>query len=154
APPPLASGRLPGTARPIKYAVSLAIDPAKDRFLGDVVIQVEVPATTQAIVLHGRELTIGRAEVAANGDTIPATAAFRNSFGSKESPDELVLALARAIPAGRAELRIAYSAPLSDKLSGLYRVKEGGLSYAFTQFEPTDARRMIPCFDEPAFKVP
>src|SRR5689334_1899573 len=53
-PAPLESGRLPGTARPIRYDVSLAIDPAKDRFTGDVGIVVEIPAVTQAIILHGR----------------------------------------------------------------------------------------------------
>src|SRR5947209_14496543 len=53
-PPPLPSGRLPGTARPLRYQVSLAIDPAKDRFLGDVAIEVDIPATRQGIVLHRR----------------------------------------------------------------------------------------------------
>src|SRR5437870_1352679 len=83
-PATLATGRLPGTARPIKYSVSLAIDPTKDRFLGDVAIQVDVPATTQAIVLHGRELAISRAEVFANGETQTAATSFR-AAGSKEA---------------------------------------------------------------------
>jgi cytosol alanyl aminopeptidase len=154
APPPLASGRLPGTAKPLRYDVALSIDPQKDRFFGDVTIGVDVPATTQAIVLHGRDLTIVRAEAIASGQHIPAIATFRRAAGSKEAPEELVLSLSKPLEAGRAEIRISYSAPISDKLSGLYRVKEDNQHYVFTQFEPTDARRMLPCFDEPGYKVP
>ena len=152
-PPPLDSGRLPGTARPLRYDVSLAIDPARDRFTGDVGILVEIPAATQAIVLHGRDLTISRAEVIQGERHTPATTSVRMAKGMRDAPDELVLTFARALTPGRAEIRIAWSALIGEKLSGLYRVKEDASSYAFTQLEPADARRMIPCFDEPAFKV-
>jgi aminopeptidase N len=154
APPPLPSGKLPPTVRPLRYEVALAIDPTKDRFTGDVTVAVEVPATTSAIVLHGHDLTIIRAEVIGDGPHISAKASFRPSVGAKEGADELVLSLSRPLHPGRAELRIAYSAPINDKLTGLYRVKREGAAYAFTQFEPTDARRMLPCFDEPRYKVP
>lgn len=154
APPPLASGRLPGTAQPLRYALSVVVDPHKDRFSGDVVIDVDLPAATRAVVLHGRELTILRAEVLAGGETVGAHATFRMAAGGRQTPEELVLTLARPIAAGRAQLRIAYSAPLDDKLVGLYRVEDGGEAYAFTQLEPMDARRVFPCFDEPGFKVP
>jgi aminopeptidase N len=154
APEPLASGRLPGTARPTHYALSLVVDPAKERFLGDVTIDVDVPAATEAIVLHGRDLTVIRAEALVGGQPVSAQAELRRAAGGKGTPEEMVLTLARKIPAGKAQLRIAYSAPLDTKLSGLYRVEEAGAFYAFTQFEPMDARRMFPCFDEPGFKVP
>src|SRR5690349_497611 len=61
-PPPLPSGRLPDTARPLRYALSLVVDPAKERFTGDVTIDIHVPAATSAIVLHGRDLALLRAE--------------------------------------------------------------------------------------------
>ena len=153
APPPLASGRLPVTARPTHYALALVIDPARDRFSGDVVIDIDVPAPTQAIVLHGRGLGVIRAEAMVDGKHVTAQAGLRKAVGSKEA-EELVLTLGQSIPAGKAQIRIAYSAPLTDSLTGLYRVKEGNAHYAFTQLEPMDARSMFPCFDEPGFKVP
>jgi len=51
-----------------------------------------------------------------------------------------------------------YKGPISNKLAGLYLTTyndpEGKSHYAaVTQMEPTDARRMVPCFDEPEFKA-
>ncbi len=153
-PEPLSSGRLPDTAKPTRYELSLLIDPKKDRYFGDVTISVDVPRATQSIVLSGRNLSILRAEVASGADTVPAEASFRMAAGSKDTPEELVLRLARPISLGQAEIRIGYSAAFGEGLSAFYRVEDGGESYVFSQLEPSDARRAFPCFDEPSFKVP
>ena len=68
--------------------------------------------------------------------------------------EEIVLSFAQPLPAGHGTLVLGYDAPFDRELSGLYRVKEGERWYAFTQFEPTAARRAFPCFDEPGAKVP
>lgn len=59
---------------------------------------------------------------------------------------------------GQGQLKLTFNGNLTDKLKGLYRskyTKEDGTigHHAVTQFEPTDARRAFPCFDEPALKA-
>ena len=49
--------------------------------------------------------------------------------------------------------RIKYTGILNDQLRGLYLSKANNRRYAVTQLEATDARRMFPSFDEPAFKA-
>jgi aminopeptidase N len=57
------------------------------------------------------------------------------------------------VPAGKATLSIAYTGILNGELRGFYLSKTERRRYAVTQFEPTDARRAFPSFDEPAFKA-
>ena len=54
---------------------------------------------------------------------------------------------------GKGSLAIHYTGILNDKLRGFYLSKTKARNYAVTQFEPTDARRAFPCFDEPAIKA-
>src|SRR5581483_4724845 len=56
------------------------------------------------------------------------------------------------------ELHLQFNGILNDKMKGFYRSKytspDGEERYAATtQFEPTDARRAFPCWDEPALKA-
>jgi aminopeptidase N len=144
---------LPALATPLRYALSLDVDPSQPRFRGRATILADVPAETWHVVLHGRDLKVSRAFARVGNREIGATATPRIAHGANVA-EELVLTFAEPLPAGRATLDIAYDAPFGDGLAGLYRVKDGDAWYAFTQFESTDARRAFPCFDEPAYKVP
>jgi alanyl aminopeptidase len=152
-PPPRDDGRLPPTARPLRYALSLRIDPKQARFSGATSIQVDVPEPTMFVVLHARDMNVSRALARVGGSEVKATATTRIAHGGVV-PEELVLAFARPLPAGAADVEIDYDAPFAPDLAGLYRVEEAGRMYAYTQFEVADARRAFPCFDEPGFKTP
>ena len=67
--------------------------------------------------------------------------------------EQATLTFARALPAGRVTLEIAYTGILNDKLRGFYLSRSKTRNYGVTQFEATDARRAFPCFDEPALKA-
>ncbi len=160
-PPPVASGALPGAddpipllrlpsdVRPLDEAIELHVDPKQERFSGIVDITVQLDAPRGVIWLHGKDMKVARATVTPEGGTaIPATWEQRHETGVAS------LTLASAAPAGKAKLHIEFDAPLANGQKGLYKTKEAGVDYVFTQFEAIGARQAFPCFDEPAFKIP
>jgi len=153
APPPRVDGRLPGGVVPTSYRLDLTIDPREDAFLGHARIAVVIERPTRAIVLHGRGLRVQLASLEQGGQKLWTRPRSRLSAGARE-PEELVLPFDRELAAGPAQIDFEYAADFGKNLGGLYRVEEAGGAYAFSKFEPTDARRAFPCFDEPGYKVP
>jgi alanyl aminopeptidase len=145
APPELG---LPRDVRPLRYALELTLSPERDRFQGEVAIDVEVRHPTARIWLHARDLTVSGAWVEAAGERTAATLAQVTDGGVARLTPE------RAIPAGHATLHFAFDGAWNDGRAGLCRVRSGGASYAYTQLDAMEARRIFPGFDEPAFKTP
>jgi aminopeptidase N len=142
-----AAQRLPDTVVPIHYDITVAPDLAAAKFTGAVTIRVGLARQTAAITLNAAEITFDEVVVRTGGRTETAAVTL------DEAKQQATLSVAAPLPAGEAEIAIKYTGILNDDLRGLYLSQANKRRYAVTQLEATDARRMFPSFDEPAFKA-
>src|SRR5688572_3142375 len=143
-----AAQRLPNTVIPLHYDITVAPDLAAAKFTGSVKIRVVLAAPAREITLNAAEITFGDVTLAARG-----TAAQKATVTVDEAREEATFTVRDPLAAGEAELEIRYTGILNDDLRGLYLSETSKRRYAVTQLEATDARRMFPSFDEPAFKA-
>ncbi|MFZ5861657.1 MAG: M1 family metallopeptidase [Nitrospirota bacterium] len=145
------AGRLPETVTPEAYDLALDVRPEEGRFSGRVCIAVRVQSPTREIALHAQDLVVSDAALVAGERRRPLTATL------DAEATRLTLTSSGTLPAGQAALELTFSGSLNRQMKGLYEARAvvDGVEerYAFTQFEPADARRCFPCFDEPAFKA-
>jgi puromycin-sensitive aminopeptidase len=139
--------RLASDVRPVEYDLHLAPDLEAGTFRGEVSITVTLAKPRRDVRLHAADLAITRASARTDAGEIAARA-------SLQKHDETVtLVFARPLPAGTATLALAFEGKLNQHLRGFYAACANDRPYAFTQCETADARRILPCFDEPAFKA-
>jgi aminopeptidase N len=138
--------KLPDHIIPHHYKILLTPDLDNFTFVGEEVITIELKKPSDSIMLHSAELEILSVEVV-----------FKNkkNIGKVVYDDKNETATFRfqnTIPAGEAKLKIEFTGILNDKLKGFYRSSyevDGRENHmGVTQFESTDARRAIPCFDD------
>ena len=102
-------------------------------------IDVDVARPPARITLDAYELAIVEARVEVAGDSQDA----RLERDAAHQTLTLVLQAAR-IGAGPARIVLGWNGPLADDLVGFYHAEANGRHYAFTQFEPAEARRALP----------
>ena len=140
----LSAQRLPDSAVPERYQITLARDLATAKFAGEETISVRIPQPTDVLTLNAAEIRFEQVTVSQSGTGQPAKVALQ--------PDRemATLRLVRTLAAGPATIHIRYEGKLNDQMRGFYLSKTSKRNYALTQFENTDARRAFPSFDEPA----
>ncbi len=145
--------RLPRTALPTRYDLTLSPDLRKRDFVGSVAIAITVSEPLATVVCNAADLEIVKAWVIdANGIRMDATPSLDAEF------ERVSFALERTLRPGTATLHIQFSGKLNDKLVGFYAstyaAADGSTKViATTQMEATDARRAFPCWDEPDCKA-
>ncbi len=162
--------RLPAGVHPEHYDLRLAPDLQAATFSGEETIDVRLDAPSKSITLNASEIRFDEVKAyvlpsaeysygalgsqprvlsAMEADKHPQTAA--TTLDARK--EQATFTFAKELPAGKVTLAIRYSGILNDKLRGFYLSKTKTRNYAVTQFEPTDARRAFPSFDEPALKA-
>ena len=155
APPPLPGVdepapalRLPGTATPLSALLSLVLDPSQPGFSGTVVFRVRLDAPRAVIWMHGRGLSVSKAAAKdAQGETAGV-------FQQVDTDGMARLSFPRAVGPGELELSFAWTGAWDEQLQGVYLARSNGETYVASQNEELGARRILPCFDEPRFKLP
>jgi aminopeptidase N len=143
--------QLPRNVRPTHYDVAITPDAKNLRFDGKVTIAIEVLQPTDSITLNAIELDFKRVSLA--GKT--PFAAPKVEINAKEQT--ATFTFAKPIAKGSYRLTLDYSGKIGTQAAGLfaldYPTAEGQRRAVYSQFENSDARRMIPSWDEPNFKT-
>jgi len=141
--------RLPSSVTPVHYRITL--QPNMDTFYvnGTSEIEASVNNETDYILLHVKDIIVD--SISVDGYSVKRTLEY-------DENDFYVIQLNSQLKVGVIMIRLTYHYTLADGLVGFYNssylLSNGGKEVlATTQFEPTDARRAFPCFDEPAMKA-
>jgi aminopeptidase N len=149
-----ATTQLPRGVVPTHYDISLTPDAAAATFAGKAVITVNVVKATDSIVLNAADLAFSSATIApaAGGTSAKATTTL------DADAQTATFKFAQPLAAGSYRLALDYTGKIGTQAVGLFSLDYAGADgkqqrALFTQFENSDARRMIPSWDEPAYKA-
>jgi aminopeptidase N len=140
---------LPDAVTPSHYRIDITPDVKALTFKGTVEIDVAVHRATSSIVVNAADLVIDSALLA--GEPKPATVSYDQKIQTA------TFTFGHPLASGAHTLKLAYHGTIYQSASGLFALEyqgpKGKLRALFTQFENSDARRFVPCWDEPGIKA-
>lgn len=148
----LVTTQLPREVRPLHYSVSLVPNAKENTFTGTIDIDVEVLQATKSITVNALELDFSSAtllDVKKHALTAVTTVDKATQTAS--------FAFEQPLAKGRYQLKLAYKGLIGTQAVGLFSLDydspEGKKRALYSQFENSEARRMIPSWDEPFYKA-
>jgi aminopeptidase N len=144
-----APGRLPKNVVPIDYNIAVVPDIAAKTFTGTESVSLNFRAPTDQVVFNTLNLTLK--DVRVDGKPV-------KDVKNDNDAQLATVTLAAPAAAGAHRLTLVYSGVIESRPQGLFaqpygKVGGGEGVLLSTQMESTDARRMFPCWDEPAFRA-
>jgi aminopeptidase N len=144
-----APGRLPKNVVPISYTVVLVPDIDQLTLAGTESVTLQFRSASATIVLNSLNETLSDVRL----DRQPVA-----GVASNDQQQLTTLTLAKPARAGRHTLTFSYTGRIESQPHGLFlqayaRPGGGQGRLLSTKMESTDARRMFPCWDEPAFRA-
>jgi aminopeptidase N len=143
-------GRLPKNVVPTHYAIDLKPDLSTLAVAGSEMVDIKVLQPTDRLFLNALDMTLQSASL--DGETGQAA-----TITSQPKAQTVTLTFPHALAVGPHKLRIAFTGHINSYGRGLFVVDyptgHGRRRMIATELEPADARRIFPCWDEPAFKA-
>jgi aminopeptidase N len=144
-----APGRLSKDVAPLAYTIAIVPNIANLTFTGTESVSLQIRSPTATIGFNS--LNESLRDVRLDGKLVLAVA-------TDDAQQLTTLILASPAPAGMHTLTFAYSGRIETVPRGLFaqsyvRADGGHGLILSTKMESTDARRMFPCWDEPAFRA-
>jgi aminopeptidase N len=139
---------LPDSVVPVHYDLSVTPDAEALTFTGRVAITIDVRAAGRSVTLNAVGLALDHTTLDGGPD---ASVSVDNSLG------RATLTFGAPIPPGQHLLAINYHGRIAKSTIGFFAMdyvsSDGPRRTLATNFEPADARDLLPCWDEPGRKA-